>query len=539
MAVTSTKKSSLRRRNTWLLIGGILIILIAGGLIIAQRLIDRSARLDTPQTGDVVTAFIGDLAASATASGKVEAEQNIVLSANTPGLVEEVYIREGMQVKAGDPLVQFENTDLALQLARAQQNVALKEANLQALLTEPREAEVVSARAAVSSAQAVLDELLAGPGEYEIAESEATVRQQQAGVSSAAGTYQSTLDSISGASLAAAEAELISARIAYDQAVEENERITDGITHEAMIDAAEKLAVAQAKVDELRAGANQGELNSASAEIAAASANLAQAQANQESLLTGPSADEIAAAEATLAQARSNLTALLDGPSTEELTIAEAELAQAELALVDAQEVLEKATIVAPTAGVVTAVFVTPGERTGGEVVELITSQLKVVLRVDEIDVGLLAPGQPAVVTLETWPTVEIPGEIVSIAPSATNDSNGVVTYDVQINLTEPEALPIRVGMTANARLITAQSEDVLLVPNAAITADRQNGTYSVNLVTAEEEGEPVTQEVVVTIGFRDDNYTQITSGLNAGDEVLVGELEAPIIRFGNFGGED
>lgn len=538
MAMPTAAKSRLRRRSTWLIAGIILILLLVAGFFLARRFADRAAA-STPQTGDVVTAFIGDLAASATASGQIEAERSTLLSPAAPGLVADVFVREGAAVARDEPLVQLDTADLALQLARAQQNVALQEANLEGLLAEPEAYELASAEAAVSSAQAALDDFLAGPDSYDLAESEATIRQQQAGVASASASYRSTVDSISEAEIATAEAELINAEIAYDQAVEANEKDTNGITHEAMLDAAEKLAIARAKVEELRGGPNQGRLNSASADISSASANLSQAQANYESLASGPSEDQIAAAEATLAQAESNLAALTDGPSNEEIVVAQAELEQARLALLDAREALEKATIKAPFEGIVTAVSVTPGELADGPVAELIANQFKVVLSVDEIDVGQLAPGQSAIITLEAWPEQDIPGSVVSIAPSAGGDESGLVTYDVQVNLEEPEDLPIRSGMTANARLITERSPGILLVPNGAVTADRQNGTYTVNLVIGEGEDGPLTEEVPVTIGLRDDDYTQITSGISAGDQVLVGELAAPTIQFGAFGQDE
>ncbi len=150
-----------------------------------------------------------------------------------------------------------------------------------------------------------------------------------------------------------------------------------------------------------------------------------------------------------------------------------------------------------------------------------------------------LAPGQKAIITLETWPDEEISGEIAAISPSADGGGDGIVAYDVQINLEEPEDLPILVGMTANAKLITANNKNVLLVPNAAITADRQAGTYWVNKVIGSTKGDPLTEKVEVTIGFKDDDYTQIVSGLVEGDEVLVGELAAPTIQFGQFGADN
>jgi multidrug efflux pump subunit AcrA (membrane-fusion protein) len=111
------------------------------------------------------------------------------------------------------------------------------------------------------------------------------------------------------------------------------------------------------------------------------------------------------------------------------------------------------------------------------------------------------------------------------------------VSFDVRLTLGETE-LPILVGMTANADLVTAELDAVLLVPNAALTADRQAGNYTVKRVTGEEDGRPVVEEVQVTIGLRDGNSTEITSGLAEGDQVLIGKLKAPTQGFGPFGGQ-
>jgi macrolide-specific efflux system membrane fusion protein len=77
--------------------------------------------------------------------------------------------------------------------------------------------------------------------------------------------------------------------------------------------------------------------------------------------------------------------------------------------------------------------------------------------------------------------------------------------------------LPIRTGMTANADLITSERNGVLLVANRAITADRSAGKFYVHRL----RGDTV-EEVEVTIGLRDSNYTEITSGLDKGDELVL-----------------
>jgi HlyD family secretion protein len=538
MQVTTVTKE--RKRKRWIVIGSVTLLLVAGFLLvpgILGRLRDsRAAGQAQAQPDDVVTVFRGDLSANVTASGQVEPDRLTVLSVNAPGLVASVHVRVGDEVQAGDVLVQLKTDDLTLQVERAEQNLALSEADLEALLSDPQAGDVAAAEAAVLSAQVNLDNLLAGPSEQDVTESEANVRTQEANGASAAAAYRSALESISTSAIATAQADLVDAQIAYDEAKETSEDDPNGDTHEAFVEAAENLAIAQAALDELLAGPNQGTIGSAAAGVSAATANVDEAEADHDLLLSGASESEIAVAKASLAQAQADLASLTAGASAEEIAVAEAEVEQARLALADAQEALSKATVTAPFDGVVTAVDVAEGEYATGDVVELVSSASSVILDVDEVDVGALAVGQPAVIMLEAWPDVEIGARIVSIAPSANVSSDGIVSFDVELSLEETDLL-VLAGMTADARVITSEHTNVLLVPNAAITADREAGTYTANLMTGEVDGVPVFEPVQVTIGLRDDDFTEITSGLSEGDRVAIGALEAPTQRFGPFGG--
>jgi macrolide-specific efflux system membrane fusion protein len=93
--------------------------------------------------------------------------------------------------------------------------------------------------------------------------------------------------------------------------------------------------------------------------------------------------------------------------------------------------------------------------------------------------------------------------------------------------------------LTANAELVTAERAGVLLIPNRAITADRETGPYTVNLF-----GDGTITQVEVGIGLRDQAYTEIISGLEAGDELIVGEykevlnfMQGPPRAVHGFGG--
>lgn len=542
MQATSGKKVVNKKRR-WIIIG-VTAVVLAGCLFafltVRNNIETMRAEMEA-QTGDVVTAVIGNLSATASATGQIEPAQTANLSAQIPAIVQAVMVSVGDNVQAGDPLAQLDTTSLEFAVARAEQNLTLQQASLTTLQDGATAEEIAAAEAAVRSAQLNLEEVLAGPTAEQIAEYEANIRAQQAGVASASASYNSTFDSVGDAAIAAARLDVVNAQIAYDNAKEVNDDFANADTDKSLQDAATTLSIAQTALSSLEDGPKQGSLNSASANVSAAVSSLAQTQANYDQLLAGATATQIAAAQATLAQAESSLATLVDANSEADLAIAEAGVEQARLALLGAEENLAKATIVAPFDGLITAVNITEGEMGNGTLFQLMSNDFQVVLSVDEIDVGDISMGQEATITLETWPDDTITGAVTAIAPSATSGSS-IVSYDVTLTLDESE-LPILAGMTANAKLLTASRDDVLIVPNAAITADRAAGTYTVNLVTGDiAEGEepsigtvelPTTEKVTVTIGLKDDEFTQILSGISEGDKVMIGELTVPTFDFG------
>jgi HlyD family secretion protein len=260
-------------------------------------------------------------------------------------------------------------------------------------------------------------------------------------------------------------------------------------------------------------------LGAAQANVNTAAAQRDAAQAQLDLLQRGSTEAQVAAAQAQVAQAEASFASLQKGASEHQITIAEAQVEQARINLEEAQDNLANASLTAPFDGVVTAVLVTEGEWVSGPAVNLQdTSSLEVVLEVDEVDIGAIAVGQEASVTLETWPDDELSGQVVSIAPKA-QQVQEIVVYEVHLVI-DSGNLAVRAGMTANASLVTANIQDVLLVPNRAITADREAGKYYVNLV---QDGQVSQEEVAV--GLRDSNYTRITDGLSEGDEVMIGDF--------------
>ncbi|MBK8985939.1 MAG: HlyD family efflux transporter periplasmic adaptor subunit [Chloroflexi bacterium] len=550
-------KRTNRKRWIWIGIGIVALLVaavLAAPLLFGEQLLARQQN-QAVSTGQTVTAFVGDLTANAAASGQIKAQRDARLALTASGEVAEVHVAAGDQVTAGQPLLTLDTAVIERAVQSAEQTLLIQQANLAALLAAPTASALAASEAAVASAQAQLDGLRAGPSEAEIAASEANVRAAQANVWAANEQLQLAQSGASQSEIASAQAELIGAlgnrsatQELYDKLTEcfdintpdgQSFSICPGLgdpeeqTRSSLAVANANATTAQARLDALLGGPDANSVAIAQASLAAASAQLEASRANHQLLLRGVSQAQIVAAEASLAQAQANLDALVSGPSAAQAAAAEVAVEQARIGLQRAQRNLANATLAAPFAGVVTAVYVNPGETASGILVEMVdTASLEVSLSVDEVDVGDIAIGQPAEITLETWPDTVLSGEVVSIAPRAMQNNSAVVSYEVFLSLGETD-LPVRVGMTANANLRTNNYENVLLVGNAAINADRSRGTYSVNRVTTNSDGSQTVDVVPVTIGLRDGAFTQITSGLAEGDVLLIGNV-APVFQFGS-----
>ena len=76
----------------------------------------------------------------------------------------------------------------------------------------------------------------------------------------------------------------------------------------------------------------------------------------------------------------------------------------------------------------------------------------------------------------------------------------------------------LREGLSVTVSIIVEERTEVILVPNGAVSSE--GGEYYVEVITASGE----TERRVVQTGISDWQYTEITSGLNEGEQVVVPE---------------
>jgi HlyD family secretion protein len=153
---------------------------------------------------------------------------------------------------------------------------------------------------------------------------------------------------------------------------------------------------------------------------------------------------------------------------------AEATVRQREAYLKQAMVDLEHTFIRAPVTGVVVSRNVDLGQTVAASlqapILFLIAqdlSKIQVDASVDEADVGKIKVGQPAGFTVDAFPNEEFEGKVAQIRKAPQVVQN-VVTYVVVVSVDNPneKLLP---GMTANLKIVVAQKDDVLKVPNAAL----------------------------------------------------------------------
>jgi HlyD family secretion protein len=205
-------------------------------------------------------------------------------------------------------------------------------------------------------------------------------------------------------------------------------------------------------------------------------------------------------------------------PGSDAIFAAQEQVNQARATLAAARDALTGTTITAPIAGTVMAVAGQVGTRAGAGSAFITladTYAMRVSASFPEADAGALAAGQAATVTLADRPGEQFAATVTRVDPVGTADG-ALVTYGAELTLTRPPA-DLLVGQSAAVQVTTGRVARTLRVPSTAVH-DAVNGTGTV-LVHDEKTG--ANRRAGVGVGLAGDQYTQITSGLAAGDRVI------------------
>lgn len=512
-----------------IIIAAVIVIIGAAAFLLIRQ--QRARRVQEVEILRQATVERSSLAATVNATGSIEPEALTTLSFGIGGTVHEVHVARGQMVSAGDILANLDTSELAFTVQQAQDALRIQELMLEQVMnSEPSaatlataqadidaaEGNLVIARASLSAAEAAVDQaeaqkalLLAGATTGQIAAAESQVTSASAQQKIAQETYNRTIECFTVTLPNGEEQETCPGLGPAEEQARAN-----------LENANAALEAAEAQLADLRSGPRPADLQAADASIAAAQAQVDSASGS------------VMVAEANVDRAQAAYDRLLEGPTEDEIAILEAQVQSAETNLELAQLRLEQAMIIAPMDGRVASVLINPGEQAapGAPALNLVNEEaFHIEVSVDEIDIDQIAVGQEVDITLDALPDTVVKGTIADIAPTAATSGAGVVTYLVTINI-EPEGVTLRPGMTANATIVVEEIDDVLSVPNWAIRLDRESGNAFVNRLASDGS----VDEISVETGLRNEQFSEVISGLQEGDVVVVTNEREGFSFFGN-----
>jgi HlyD family secretion protein len=401
-------------RRTWIIAGVIVIVLLVAVFLVARN---GNQQVSAFQTANVER---GSLQATVGATGSVRAKQSAVLIWETTGIVEKVNASVGDKVAKNETLASLAKSSL-------NQSVILAEADL-------------------SSAEKALEDLLNSD----------TARAQAL----------RTLD--------AAEEDY---KEAYDYRLGLNGKITIADTY--LLNGIPKVRYTKGYADE---------------------ETIADAD------------EKLALAEAKLNDVRRNYERVKDGVDPADVAAAEARVAAA-------QSTLDMAGIIAPFAGTVTQSDSAAGDQvSAGAVAYRIDdlSHLLVDVQVSEVDINTVSIDQDSTLTFDAVLGRSDPyhGKVVKVS-QAGDTVQGVVSFTVTVELTDPDEF-VKPGMTAAVNIIVEEVKDILLIPNRAVRLVNEE-----RVVYLLVDGQP--KSIKISLGSTDGlNSVLVAGDIKEGDPIIL-----------------
>lgn len=200
-----------------------------------------------------------------------------------------------------------------------------------------------------------------------------------------------------------------------------------------------------------------------------------------------------------------------------DIKLQEAAVKEAEHALSIAKLNYDYSFIRSPITGVITSRNIKLGETVmKGTLIGSVVSvdSLYIEAFIDEADIAAVSVGQAVNITMDAYQDRVFKGEVYRISPVVTGGKQETRTFEVRTKMKE---LPptIKPGMSAEIEIIVNKLDNVISVPTQAIV--KKEGKSFLYIVRDSRA-----KIIPVTTGIFNWTYTEIVSGLNEGDEVII-----------------
>lgn len=214
-------------------------------------------------------------------------------------------------------------------------------------------------------------------------------------------------------------------------------------------------------------------------------------------------------------------------------TAARSEIGQARSRINVAEAGLRRMVLRAPFGGVVADISGELGEYTTPSppgiptppAIDLIDdSCMFVSAPIDEVDAANIKVGQPGRIVLDAIKGKSFAGKVKRIAPYVLELEKQARTVEVEVEFIEPPAEEnLLIGYSADVEIVHASHEKVLRVPTQTLLEGKRVLLY---------RADGMLEERKVETGLANWEYTEIASGLNEGDRVVM-SLDAAGVKAG------
>ena len=464
------------KRIFLILIGLALVVAVAA--IIYYLVIPSRSEVAAPENiptaplaADPVSEIVG-------ATGTVSSNQSATLNWKTSGLVGETNIQVGDVVQAGDVLAVLDPGSLSPLDILAEADLVIAQRALDNLLKS--EVQAASAWQAVEAAQEALDD--ARSPDMDQAAALQAIAEAEKDVDEAERKLKILTNPVSKAALDQAQANLVLA----EKKLNDNQKSIDRIQKKLakrddqykffesrrlygkILESLELQRIQVQKSFEnsrqryinLQSPPNPNDVAVAEANLLGAQAQLLEAENEWQRIQDGASPADIALLEAQLVDAQREWERVKDGPTPEDIASAQARVTAA-------QATLNNTRIAAPFSGLITEAISKPNDQVapGSPAFRMDDlSHLWVDVGISEIDINLVEPGQPVILTFDAILAKEYQGRVVEVSPVGLSNL-GIVDFKVRVELLNPDQ-DVRPGMTAAVEILVNQIDEALLMTN-------------------------------------------------------------------------
>lgn len=220
-----------------------------------------------------------------------------------------------------------------------------------------------------------------------------------------------------------------------------------------------------------------------------------------------------------------------------DLASQEIEVRRAENSLQDARKKLADCYVRAPFNGAIVKVAVNKADfvSSGTVIATLATKQKIAEISLNEVDAAKVKAGQKVSLTFDALPDLKIAGEVSEI-DGVGAISQGVVTYTAKVAFATDNS-EIKLGMSVSVDIATLEKSGALLVPIAAVKergpvsyvelveGNSISKTSGANIGAALLSNPP--RQQTIEVGQSNDEFVEVLSGLNEGDQVIVRQIQA------------